>query len=334
MHYRRAVIRDQGEVTIEDGQLMDQIPDGGVVARALTTAISAGTERMWYRGEAPALKSGRRSYPYFPGYSFYGEIVAAGEGARAGVGERVFAMASHASHVLLEEDDYWLTVPDTLNPEDAVGISLTGTGVHATHRGGPELGATVVVIGLGVVGILLAQTVRAAGAATVIGVSSSALKRNLLCELGFENTVAKGSGSERDLISALTEGRGADVVFECTGRSSDVELACQLIRSKGRLVSVGMHLEPFRVSGEAMFAKELTILGSRSAGDHAEGENNRFSRRAVIAEAARLISDGQVVSSDLTTHRFPYEDIKKAYDLVNGQGDHAEYLQVTLEWDG
>jgi len=332
MSMQRAVIRGPHEAALESLETPSLGGDDSIVARALASAVSAGTERMWLDGSAPALRSGRRGYPYVPGYSWVGEVIQAGADARAGVGDRIFAMAPHATHAALDGSGYWVPVPADLDPADAAAIALTATGVHAIHRGAPELGATCAVVGLGVVGLLLAQALNAAGCARVIALSASPMKRELAASMAGAVVVDKRADDVGRQLRDLTEGRGADVVFECTGRSEDVELATELVRSKGRIVVTGFHTEPFRVSGEAVFAKELNILGSRASGDHQGGENNRFSRREVVAEAARLISSGQVRAAPLTTHRFVGSDIAEAYRLITG-GSGGEYLQILLEWE-
>lgn len=306
--------------------------DNGFRARAILTGISAGTERMWFEGTNPALVSGRRGYPYFPGYEFVGEITEVGsaaEGAR--VGDRVFAMKPHASEVTLGPDDYWTRLPDALSSEDALGIALTATNLHALHRVRLQAGDVAVVVGLGTLGFLCCQVLRASGAGTVVAISRSERKRSLALELGADGAFAPGDSDLVERVGALTGGRGADVAFECAGVSSAVDTALACVRSQGHVVVAGFHVEPFSVSGERFFSKEVTLHSVRASGStQPTGEFVRWSRRENLAAAARLVAAGRVLTEPLITHRIPAPDLKQAYEVVTTT--ESGYIQVVLDW--
>ena len=104
---------------------MPVLPDDAVRAEAIVTGVSAGTERMWYEGTNPAIRSGRRGYPYHPGYEFVGRVVEMGsQVVDVEAGELVFAMKPHGSHAILGPADYWTVLPDDIYPDDAVATAL------------------------------------------------------------------------------------------------------------------------------------------------------------------------------------------------------------------
>ena len=145
-----------------------------VLLKARLSGISAGTEGMWFDGSASALKSGRKSYPYFPGYEFVGEVVSVGADVTAdpgrfprlsklGPGDRVFAFKPHAGANEITEADMWVRLDASVDDADALALALCTTGIHAVHRGAPTAGSSAAVFGLGTMGLTLIQTLAAIG---------------------------------------------------------------------------------------------------------------------------------------------------------------------------
>ena len=311
-----------------------QLEDTSIVLRSVMTGISSGTERMWFLGESPAIVSGRRSYPYYPGYECVGRVVEVGSSlmSEVGVGDRVFAMAPHASHAIVSIGDYWSILPPGVRDEDALGISLTATSLHAVHRARMMAGATVGVIGLGVLGMLLIQVLRACGAGTIIAIGRSEWKRMLAQELGAD--VALDAMDPNLLVAVHSYSRnrrGVDIVFESAGKPEAVQVATSLARSQGKVVIVGFHTVPLPISGEDLFSRELTVYGVRSAGSTLpESEYVRWNRRANFELARELVCSGRVVAHPLVTHRFQADRIRDAYDFISSGS--PDYLQVVLDW--
>jgi 2-desacetyl-2-hydroxyethyl bacteriochlorophyllide A dehydrogenase len=246
---------------------MPLLEDNCVRVEAVVTGVSAGTERMWYGGTNPAIKSGRRGYPYYPGYEFVGRVVETGTDVLdIEAGELVFAMKPHGSHAILGPDDYWAVLPDDLDPDDAVATALTATNVHALHRAGTLAGDAVAVIGMGTLGLLCCQVLRATGAGEVIAISRSARKRELALELGASLALDPADPELTEQVLGCTGDRGVDVAMEWAGVDSAVHTALRVVRNQGRVVVGGFHVEPFSVSGEIFFAKEITVHSVRGSG--------------------------------------------------------------------
>src|SRR5262249_1905862 len=128
-----------------------------------------------------------------------------------------------------------------------------------------SLGESVAVLGLGVSGQLHVQIAKARGASQVIGISRSAFKNNLARELGADLTIESGSAAVARVLEA-TDGRGADVVIECTGLMSSIADAIRMVRFGGRIQQFGIssatHAE---LSFYDLYFKELTLINSRAA---------------------------------------------------------------------
>lgn len=307
--------------------------EGEFLIRAVISGISAGTERMWFDGTASALRSGRRGYPYSPGYEFVGTVAAVGPNTPApALGQRVFAMKPHGTHALIRSGDLWCTIPHQLQATDALSLALASTSVHALHRAAMAAGDVVAIVGLGVVGFVLLQAAKASGAMKVVVITSSQWKGDLATSLGADAILVS---SEPDFAAAAleaTRGRGFDVVFDCAGTASTMSTSTSIARPQGRVVVVGMVDDILPLSVEHLFTKELTVTGVRSTGNLLEeSEVNRWNRWSNWEVAQHLVMSGKIRAAPLVTHTFPGSAVGEAYRLLSEC--RAERLQVVLRWD-
>ncbi|HEX3936050.1 MAG TPA: zinc-binding dehydrogenase, partial [Xanthobacteraceae bacterium] len=219
-------------------------PDEALIETVLS-GISAGTERMWFDGSAGALRSGRRAYPYRPGYALVGRVAAAGaEFAEAPVGARVFAMKPHGSHTVLRRHDPWVALPEALDDDDALAIALTATALHAIHRSAMTVGDGAVVAGLGALGFIMVQVLAASFAGPVIALTGTAEKARLALEHG-----ASAALTYADLPDARATLPPIQTVFECSGVAANVARLLPLARPQGEIVLAGFYNEPVALDG-------------------------------------------------------------------------------------
>ena len=283
-------------------------PDQALVETTLT-GISTGTERMWFEGSAGALRSGRRSYPYAPGYALVGHVVAAGpDFAGAAIGTRVFAMKPHASHAIIAPDDLWCRMAPELSDEDALGIALTATALHTVDRASLAAGDAAAVAGIGMFGAILVQVLAATVGGPVTAVTRNPEKR------------VRGAAAVRsygDVDPAI------GTWFECSGAADNVARLADMTGPRGKIVLAGSYTSPIALDGEPIFANELTIAGARSIGDGAD-------RRRNFERAAALVENGKVRIRDLVTHRFAAEDFRDAYRLIAARA--PDTMQICLDW--
>ncbi|MGH6980015.1 MAG: zinc-binding dehydrogenase [Stellaceae bacterium] len=301
----------------------DAVPTPGpgeAVLEAVCSAVSVGTERMWLDGSATALRSGRRSYPYRPGYALVGRIAETGAGFGVSRGARVFAMKPHGSHALLRHDDLWLPLSDDTGDDDALAIALTATALHAVARANLRPGDAAAVAGLGLLGLLLIQVLAATVAGPVVALTGSPAK------LG----AARAHGATLALRHDEPAGRLGELPpirawFECSGVAANVGRLMPLVRARGEIVLAGFYTETLALDGEAMFAGELTVKAVRSIGDGAE-------RAANLRRAASLIASGQVRMPLVPAQRFAAEDFAAAYGLIADRDRSRATMRVVLEW--
>jgi len=323
---RQLIFESQRKLAFREAAIPVVGPNQALL-RTLVTGISAGTEGMWWNGTATALRTGRKSYPYFPGYELVGEVVKVGEEFQGlAPGDRVFAMKPHADHALLTPNDIWFRLPADFPLERALGIALTGTSLHAIHRSGMTVGSSCAVVGLGVLGLCLVQVLASGMSAPVIAVTNDERKRELARTLGAVAALRHDEALPAPWAS------GVSTAFDCSGVNSGVATAVKLTADQGTMVAAGFYTQPMELDGEALFSKEMTIRGVRATGTvGAPNPFNPWTRDATMRLAADMVFKGRVQNDALITHRIRVEDARDAYQMVVDKTE--PYLQIILDWN-
>jgi L-iditol 2-dehydrogenase len=161
-------------------------------------------------------------------------------------------------------------LPDTLSFEHAAMVEPVSIAVHAVQRTKIAPGTTAVVIGSGMIGLLVIQALRWAGAKNIMAVDLADNRLELARQLGATSTVNSGVGDAAAEVARITDGLGADVSFEVVGFTATQNLALAVLKRGGVCVLVG-NLSPKTQDFplQAVVTKELTILGScASAGEY------------------------------------------------------------------
>jgi len=342
------------------------VPEGGVLVRTHASLISAGTDRAvlglarkGYVGKALArpdlvrrvlkkvkndgLSSAFKAVqnaiaePKTLGYSLVGEVIAVG--GRIGgvaVGDRVAcAGAGHANHaeVVAVPGNLFVQVPASVADEDAAYVTLGAIAMHGLRQANQQLGATVLVIGLGLVGQITLQLARAAGLKAV-GLDIDRRKVELARRLGAAEAATPDDPGLAAMIAAATDGYGVDAALLTAGSrdsGAPFALVAEHCRDRARVVVVGdVRMD---IPRDAYFRKELEILQSRSYGPgryDPEYEDKgrdypigyvRWTERRNMRAFLELAAAGRLDLKGLTTHRFPVERAEDAYALVTGGGD-------------
>ena len=242
-----------GEVQLKDAPLLEPGADE-VRVRGLFSAVSHGTEALLVSGDAPdhfdpSLDSERTStYPRRYGYAWVGEVLAGG----LPLGTRVFSLATHAeAHVL--KLNRVRVLPEELPAARATLAASMETALTAVWDAQLCLGANVLVLGAGTIGVLVAHLAVQAGARVVL-VDSSLARRQRATALGISD------------VRALAEGAPEfDVVFEVTGNPNVLNYAVALCRTEGRIVVVSFYgKKSANVSlGERFHRQRLKLVSSQ-----------------------------------------------------------------------
>jgi polar amino acid transport system substrate-binding protein len=282
------------------------------------------------------------------GYSLCGVVEAVGEGAGSWRKGDLAACAGGgwASHAELASVPAILCakVPGDVPPEDAAFATLAAVAMQGVRLAAPAAGESAMVIGLGVIGQLACQILRAHGC-RVLGVDLDRAAVSLALSSGGADAAADSSASDPAAAAeALSRGRGIDLVLICAGTDSDepVRLAGAAARKRGRVVvvgAVGMDLPR-----EDYYLKELAFSVSCSYGpgryDPSYEEYGldyplpfvRWTEGRNLEAVLDLMAAGTVRPSALVTHRVPLEEAPAAYDMIAGSTAH--YCGILLTYGG
>ncbi len=214
--------------------------------------------------------------------------------------------------------DYWavpasrlLKVPDSLSDDDAALVEPLAVATHDVSRAEVKAGDAVVVFGGGPIGCLIALVCHHRGARVRVA-EINPFRLDMLRGFGLETI-----GPDRDVVRAVndwTNGDGADVAFEVSGNHAAVRLMTDVVRVWGTISVVAIHAEPMPVHLYPMFARELTMHGSR------------LYTRAAWEEAIRLAASGAVPVGALVSRRIPLEDLQKGMEEALGGGPVMKVL--------
>lgn len=285
----------------------------------------------------------RLDRPMYPGYSAAGTIVEVGDAMTGfSVGDRVACgggnYAVHAEYCTVPKN-LIVKIPDNVSFEEASFATLGAVAVHGFRLSAPQLNESVLVIGLGLLGLMTVQIAKAAGC-RVIGMDLRSDRLEVAKTLGIE------TASREELlckIPAFTRGYGADHVLICAGSQDNdtIELAANACRNRGSIVAIGavgldLPRRPF-------YDKEIRFIVSRSYGpgryDHTYEEEGmdypigyvRWTENRNMESFLDLISSGKISLAPLITHSFPIEQADQAYKLIKGELDQ-QYLGVVITY--
>jgi polar amino acid transport system substrate-binding protein len=266
------------------------------------------------------------------GYSCAGVVLEVGDGVPGfSPGDRVAcAGAKVANHAEINLVPHHLCarIPDGVADEDAAFVTLGAIALHGVRQAAPTLGEVFAVIGLGLIGQLAVQLLRASGCA-VLGVDLDPAKVTLAKSLGCEAALLR-SDDLAAAVRGLTSGRGLDgvILAAATPSSDPVELAGELCRDRGRVVALGA--TGLTVPRRPYYDKELVLLQSRSYGpgrydpsyeeggvDYPAGYVRWTEGRNLEAFLAQVAA-GRVRAQPLVSHKFPIERAQEAYGLLQG----------------
>ena len=297
-------------------------------------------EKVRNEGLISTIRQVRRKLdePMTMGYSSVGVVVACGSGVQnLKPGDRVASNGPHAEVVSVPVN-LCARVPPGVAFEQASFAVLGSIALQGVRLSKCQLGETIFVIGLGLVGQLTVALASAAGY-TVIGTDPDASR----CELATK----MGAGIARPVLGAsaveeLTGGLGADAVLitASTKSNAPIELAANSVRKKGRVVLVGV--VGLEIDRRPFYFKEAEFVVSCSYGpgrydpvyeDHGHdypAPYVRWTEQRNIQAVLDLIGEGRLNVDPLISHRFPIDQAPQAYDLI--QGGEEPFLGVVLQY--
>jgi 2-desacetyl-2-hydroxyethyl bacteriochlorophyllide A dehydrogenase len=293
---------------------------------------------MVYRGEVPSglaldaalpTLQGSFSFPVKYGYASVGRVVDAGSAVEElAEGDLVFAFNPHETCYTVPATVV-IRLPRELDPRIGIFAANVETAVNSLLDAAPRLGERVVVIGQGVVGLLITQLVRRAGASLIITSDLYEKRRQLSRSAGADVALDPSAESLAERVSALTGGTGADVVIEASGQPRALDDAIAAAAHEGRVLVVswyGAKRAELTLGGD-FHRKRLTLKSSQVSNlDPSLAPRWTILRRRELA--VRYL--GELLLDELISHVLPFDRAAEAYRLIDDQP--GEVIQVVLDY--
>jgi 2-desacetyl-2-hydroxyethyl bacteriochlorophyllide A dehydrogenase len=278
-------------------------------------------------GAAPSV-----TYPLMNwGYEEVGEIVEVGANVAAPLGGYVFGTWGHrAEYVAAASYLHGRILPSHVDPVLGIFSQIGAIALNGVLDTAVHLGETVAVFGLGVVGQLVAQLLRQAGA-RVIGVDVLAERRQVAEQLGTPVVLDASAGDVAEQIRALTDGRGADVCVEASGAPRALHEAIRSCAYASRVVAMGFYQgEALGVAlGEEFHHNRINLISSQIGG-LAPDLQHRWDRTRLVTTFMYLTASGALRCLELITHRAPAARAADLFRLIDEQP--RSVLQAVLDF--
>jgi predicted dehydrogenase/threonine dehydrogenase-like Zn-dependent dehydrogenase len=280
------------------------------------------------------------------GYSLSGEVIEVGSGIQdLKPGDKVAcagAQCAHHAEVVRIPRNLAVRIPEPVGFAAASTVALGAIALQGVRRAQPTLGEWFVVIGLGIVGQLTVQLLKANGC-HVLGLDLNPERIALAKLLGLDIGLSPDGEAPVEQVNQVTDGWGADGVIITAATASDavVSQAFHMCRKKGRVVlvgDVGLHLRR-----DDFYAKEIDFLISTSYGpgryDASYEEHGleypigyvRWTENRNMAEYLRLIANGRIEIDKLITRVFPLENASEAYEFVKAPESNPLFVLLRCQ---
>jgi len=356
----------QGQTRVETVPV-PLVRPGHLLIRTRNSLVSAGTERMLLEfgrasfidkarqqpdkvrqvldkvrtdGIGPTMRAvlAKLDKPIPLGYSNAGVVVEIGSGVtRFQVGDRVVSNGQHAEFVCVPEN-LCARIPDGVSDEAAAFTVVAAIGLQGIRLVQPTLGETVVVTGLGLIGLLSVQMLRANGC-RVLGIDLDPARAALAREFGADTCVPSAGEDPLEAARRVTDGRGVDavVITASTASNEPVQQAARMCRQRGRIVLVGV--TGLQLSRADFYEKELSFQvscsygpGRYDAGYEEEGHDYplgfvRWTEQRNFEAVLGLLSAGQLDTGRLISDRVPISDAAAGYERLATSNPLAILLQ-------
>ena len=358
---------ESGDTVLEDVPC-PFIANGGLLIRTSRSLVSSGTERMLVDfgkgnliqkarsqpdkvqqvlekaktdGIMPTIDAVRNklSTPLPLGYCNVG-VVAESRADGFSAGDRVVSNGKHAEYVSVPKN-LCAKIPDSVDDESAAFTVIGAIALQGIRLIKPTLGETVVVTGLGLIGLVAVQLLRAHGC-RVLGIDVDPDKLALAAQLGAEVVDLSQGQDPLAVAQQYSRGRGVDAVLITASTKSNepIHQAANMCRSRGRIVLVGV--VGMEMSRADFYEKEISFQVSCSYGpgrydpSYEEGGNDypvgfvRWTEQRNFEAILDMMDDGRIDMKPLISHRYQFDDAAQAYDLIsngNPLGVILEYAQ-------
>lgn len=350
-----------------------KVKRGHVLIKTTRTLVSVGTERMLVEfgrasllqkamqqpervkqvlgkiktdGLKPTLDAVRNKLgqPLPLGYCNVGKVVAVGEGVPDfKTGDRVASNGAHAEFVCVPKN-LCAHVPDGVSDEEAAFTVIGSIGLQGIRLCDPQLGETIVVVGLGLIGLITAELLIANGC-RVIGIDLDERKIAIAKKKGIITINPKEGGDVVKQVTELTDNTGADGVIITASAKGDelIAQAAKMSRKRGRIILVGVI--GLNISRADFYEKELTFRVSCSYGPGRYDDSYekggidyplpfvRWTEQRNFRTILQTIAAGKLEVGSLITERVPLAEYYRIYNNIGAGNSIASILEYPADSD-
>ncbi len=343
------------------------VKKGYVLIRTTRSLVSIGTERMLVEfgkanmlqkamqqpervkevlakvktdGLRPTIKAvfNKLGQPLPLGYCNVGKVIAVGEGVdEFKIGDRVANNGPHAEFVCIPKN-LVAHIPDNVSDEDAAFTVIGSIGLQGIRLCNPQLGETIVVVGLGLIGLITAELLVANGC-RVVGIDLDPRKVEIAKKKGVIAINPRDGVDTVKFVTGITDNLGADGVIITASAKTDeiISNAARMSRKRGRIILVGVI--SLNISRAEFYEKELTFQVSCSYGpgrydDNYEKAGNdyplpfvRWTEKRNFQAILQAISTGKLEVNSLITERIALQDFSKIYGNISNQSSIASIME-------
>jgi 2-desacetyl-2-hydroxyethyl bacteriochlorophyllide A dehydrogenase len=340
-----AVVADQGVLKIEEETLDPaELKPDQLLLEAEATVVSAGTELAIYTAVAPGVRTpgSWNAYPWRPGYGLVGHVLAAGSALEDyPPGSRLFCFGKHASHQVYQvlpgdPQSAAFLIEEELPAETAVMLRMALVALSGPQATTFEIGDTVAIFGLGLVGNLAAQLYQHAGA-RVIAFDPVQARCDLAKKVGVETALNVPPEGQVQTIYDLTGNQGAVVAVDAVGESKIVMSCIRACRPFGEVILLGSPRKSYVTDATEAFRQIHTRwLKVRGALEWSLPAHPVIGVTHSIESNLRTLIDlvhrGHLKLEPLISHLIQPAGLPAAYQgLLHDKGN---YLGVVVDWCG
>lgn len=299
-------------------------------------------------------QTGAHRHPLIPGHEFSGVVAETGAGADAKwIGQKVgifplipcgkclpcqrkqYEMCRSYDYVGSRRDGAFaeyvavpernlLLLPETVRFEEAAMLEPMAVAVHAMRQTLPDASDTVVVCGLGTIGMLLLMFLQEAGVKNLLAIGNKEAQRQTVCKLGIsqENYCDSRAQNAAEWVLERTDGMGADVFFECIGKNETVSMAVDVAAPSGRITMVGNPYSDMTLQKDVywkVLRNQLTVRGTWNSSFTGEQTDDWHYVLERLAER-------KIAPAELISHCFSLEELETGLHIMRDKSD--DYIKV------
>ena len=311
---------EAGKLRLEEAEL-SPAGENEVTIETHYSSISPGTELAWVYH----LENTPGKFPFYPGYSNCGKIIAVGDKVTGfKIGDSVAAPVSHWSHINANANDCVL-LPNDMDLKEASPYKVAAVAMHGINRAKVEIGDSVAVVGLGPIGNVAAQIALNVGTKEVFGFDLVESRRIVAEKCGIKNTAADGTLEAYD--------SRFNVVIEVTGNPQAIKTAMKLVAKAGKVILLGSSRG---VTENVDFYKDVHCKGCAIIGAHTWApcpyyNTNVQERQKIECEMTiQMLKEKKITFNPLISEVFEPKNAQSMYDRLMARNEPL--LLAAYKW--